>query len=285
MRFFIVDVFAEERYAGNELAVLVLDRDVSSGEMQRIAREINFSETTFVSPEPNTDGSWNVRVFTPDLEVPFAGHPTLGTAFVVQTVLGDESDTIRLSMEVGVIPVEVGEGGLLTMTQKQPAFGEVVEPEVVARVLGLDVTDIRRDLPVQWASTGLPCYCIPLASLDALGRIHVDHTRFEEFFGPLGHDKCNLLAFVDMPDGTLRARNIMDDMGFAEDPATGSANGNLAGYLLYHGRGNGRVEYVVDQGVEMGRPSRLFVSASVNDDVFDIRVGGHCHLVASGDWA
>lgn len=285
MRFYIVDVFAEGPYTGNPLAVLVLDRDVSADEMQRIAREVGFSETTFVAPSPREDGSWPVRVFTPDLEIPFAGHPSLGTAFVVREVLGDPSEVIRLSMGVGTIPVQVGPDGLLTMRQNQPQFGEVVEPDVVASVLSVEAGDLRGDLPIQWASTGLPCYCVPTATLDALGRMHVDHPQFKRFFGELGHDKCNLLAFVELPDGSLRARCFMDDTGFAEDPATGSANGDLAACLLHHGRGNGRLEYVVDQGVEMGRPSRLFVSASVDGTTYDIRVGGHCRLVARGEWA
>ena len=283
MKFYIADCFAEEKYQGNELAVLIPDRPVSDREMQRIAREINFSETAFLLSGRQGNGGYDVRVFTPAAEVPFAGHPVLGTAFIIHSELEKgRGDGVLLNLKVGQIPVRV-EGGRLTMTQNQPVFGDRVDAPSVAACFHLSPEDIRDDLPIQWVSTGLGTVVIPLKSLDALARCAVDHGRFQRYI----EEKfaCNHLFFVDLGGGMLRARNFMEDPGFGEDPATGSANGCLDAYLLYHHYfSTDHIRYTVRQGVEMGRPSTLYVDASRSGERYRIQVGGNCVLVAKGDW-
>lgn len=283
MRFFIVDVFAEAKYEGNELAVLIPDREVSDAEMQQIAREINFSETTFILSGKQPDGGYPVRIFTPVTEVPFAGHPTLGTAHIIRSVFKNgESNEILLNMKAGQIPVRE-ENGILTMTQNQPVFGDVMDGAEVAECFFLDPGDIREDFPVQWVSTGLESVIIPLKRLSTLTGLKVDHPRFQKYIER--KNACNHLFFVDMGNGILRARNIMEEPGFGEDPATGSANGNLAGYMLKHDYfKSAAVKYTVLQGVEMGRPSVLYINASLSNGKYNIRVGGRCVTVAEGDW-
>lgn len=283
MKFFIVDCFAEDRYQGNELAVLIPDREVSDAEMLQIAREINFSETAFILSDRQADGGYDARIFTPAAEVPFAGHPTLGTAYIIHRYLARGPETeVRLNLNAGQIPVAVTADGLV-MTQNQPVFGDVVDPAAVARCFHIAPEDIREDYPVQWVSTGLPAVLVPLKSLDALGRCAVEPVNFRRYLDTCYN--CNHLFFVDLGGGTLRARDFMEDPGFLEDPATGSANGNLAGYLLKHRYfGSDRIRYTVHQGVEMGRPSTLRVEAQRAGETYTIRVGGKCFVVAEGDW-
>ena len=283
MKFYIVDCFAEAKYQGNELAVLIPDRPVPDLEMQQIAREINFSETAFILSGKQLNGGYNVRIFTPATEVPFAGHPTLGTAHIIHNEIEKgQGDVVKLNLKAGRIPVRI-EGDRLTMTQNQPVFGDVIDAEAVAACFNLSVEDIRDDYPIQWVSTGLESVIVPLKSLEALARCAVHHGQFQRYIRE--RYACNHLFFVDMGDGTLRARNFMEDPGFAEDPATGSANGNLAGYLLKHDWfGRNRISCTVRQGIEMGRPSTLYVDAVLTDGQYLIRVGGKCLTVAEGDW-
>ena len=283
MKFYIVDCFAERRYEGNELAVLIPDRFVSDSEMQQIAREVNFSETAFILSGKQANGGYDVRIFTPAAEVPFAGHPTLGTSYIInKTIENGKDGEVRLNLKAGQIPVQVV-GDRFTMTQNQPVFGDTVDAESLASCFRLTAEDIREDYPVQWVSTGLESVIVPLKSLDALAGCSVDHDRFHRYIKE--KYACNHLFFVDMGDGILRARDFMEDPGFAEDPATGSANGNLAGYLLKHNYfGKDRISYVVHQGVEMGRPSRLYVDAALSDGWYQIKVGGKCVIIAEGNW-
>jgi trans-2,3-dihydro-3-hydroxyanthranilate isomerase len=287
MDFYIVDVFAKEKYQGNQLAVLVPDRELSTAEMQQIAREINFSETTFILSDKKENGGYDVRIFTPDIEVPFAGHPTLGTAYVINKIIerdvGDVETKIILNLEVGQIPVSIN-GDNLIMSQNEPSFGMIIkETDVIANVLNIKQVDIRTDYPIQLVSTGLPCIIVPLKSVDAVMRCSINHNQFSQFIK--NYYKCNLLFFSEEGESELRARVFLDDPGFMEDPATGSANGNLAGYLLeYNFFNKNKIEYSVNQGYGINRPSRINVMAGKTDGKFHIHVGGKVHLVAKGEW-
>jgi len=284
MKFYIVDVFAEQKYQGNQLAVLIPDRDLAVAEMQQIAREINFSETSFIVSGKQENGGYDVRIFTPDVEVPFAGHPTLGTAYVIHKMLEEEkSNKVTLNLEVGEIPVTI-ENGILTMTQKEPEFGMVIENhQIVADILKINKEDIHEGYPVQVVSTGLPCMVIPLKTLDALKKCAVNHERFQGFID--NTYKCNLLMFYQEGEDSLRVRVFVDDPGFVEDPATGSANGNLAGYLLKHNFfGKSSITYKANQGQEIGRPSLLLVTAELTGGNYTIKVGGKVHTIAEGTW-
>lgn len=287
MRFFIVDVFAEQKYAGNPLAVYVADHASRPDDFQRIAREIHFSESTFVAPGQQ-NGGFDVRIFTPDREIPFAGHPTLGTAFVIHSLLKwDTGRRILLNLGVGQIPVEF-DGDILTMEQKQPQFGlRITERSRIASILNIRADDLDERFPVQVVSTGLPFVIVPAKTRSAVERCSIQHSLYREFLEKVV--RASLLVFapeVTDRDNDVHARVFVDDAGFFEDPATGSANGNLAAYVVEHRFfGKFHVRYRVEQGVEMGRPSLLRIDAAKTDGRFVIRVGGRVFPVAEGEWS
>lgn len=282
MKFYIVDCFAEDKYQGNQLAVFIPDRTVSDMEMQQVANEIGFSETTFILSGKQSNGGYDVRIFTPAVEVPFAGHPTLGTAHIIRHILeNDNTDKVLLNLKVGQIPVRF-DGKELVMSQNEPEFGEVLQKETVVNALSITADDVRDDYPVQWVSTGLEAIIVPLKSVSAIEKCHVNYDERQRFIDE--HYQCNILVFAEA-ENWLRVRVFMDDPGFLEDPATGSANGNLAGYLLRHNFfGRNDLQYSVSQGSEMGRPSKLNVRADLENGRYTIEVGGHAYIVAEGNW-
>lgn len=283
MKFYIVDCFAQGKYQGNQLAVFLSEKKLSTEEMQKIALEIGFSEVSFIMSGKQVDGGYRVRIFTPDEEIPFAGHPTLGTAFVIWKMLENgESDRVLLNLDVGQIPVLI-EGDVLTMTQNQPKFGEVIDKSILAEVLSVEPACIRDDYPVQWVSTGLAAHIVPMTNADAVKRCRINHPCFQKFLSE--HDPCSLLVFSIEDEANLKVRVFVHDTGFKEDPATGSANGDLAGYLLKHEMlGGKKLSYTVHQGAEARRPSLLYINAEEADGTHTIHVGGSVHLVAQGDW-
>lgn len=282
MQFHIVDCFAEERYQGNQLAVFIADKSMSADKMQRIAREMNFSETTFITSGKQEDGGFDVRIFTPYVEVPFAGHPAIGTAYVIDKHLAESIQSpIRLNLACGQIPV-LKSGHEYTMVQNQPSFSGPIDKEDAARAISLQPSRIAAGLPVQCVSTGLEAVVVPLKTVADLEACAVNHSALAQFHAKWR--KCNLLVYAHDEDG-LRVRVFMDEPGFMEDPATGSANGDLAAYLIRHDVFRSpTAEYIVHQGAEIGRPSTLFVLASLRDGTYDIRVGGKVKPVARGEW-
>ena len=256
MKFYIVDCFAEEKYQGNQLLVIVADREVSDGEQQRIAREIGFSETAFVLSGKRDNGGYDVRIRTPHAELPFAGHPALGTAYVIRQYM-ENSDVIRLNLKAGQIPVSVSGSGMV-MRQNAPEFGGTVSRQEAADVFGIGADEICGDLPIQRVSTGLAAVIVPLKKRESLKKIRTDRQAFEGYALRHPGNRCSHLFFTGMGDMTMAARCITEDL--TEDPATGSANGDLAGYLLKHGYfGRTDVRYTVIQGEDMGRRSVLRV--------------------------
>jgi len=288
--FSIVDVFAEEKYAGNELAVIRQAESLSGTDMQKIAREMNFSETTFILKDEENRGGFDVRIFTPQSEVPFAGHPTLGTAFIIQQeILRWPVGEVVLNLKVGPIPVTFSYRGeapdVLWMKQVPPRFGETITPERAAQVLGLQPTDIDARFPVQSVSTGLPFFIVPLKSREALRRSRVDLRRLFALINRT-EAKAFLLFCPETlsPQNQLQVRVFADALGVPEDPATGSANGCLAGYLAKHRYfGDGRVDIRVEQGHEVGRPSLLLLKAGEDAGEVSVSVGGRVIPVARGE--
>lgn len=283
--FTIVDVFAEEKYAGNQLAVVRGGGGLSEEEMQKITREINYSETTFVLSEEERTGAggYDVRIFTPGGEVPFAGHPTLGTAHVIRDeILATPVERVVLNLEAGKIPVTFGE--VLWMRQLPPTFGPALDLGSLARVLNLEGTDLDDRHPVREVSTGLPAVIVPLRNLDALQRCRVNWELYRESAAA----GKNLYAFCPEPHadgpGDVSARMFSDDLGIPEDPATGSAAGCLAGYLVEQRYfGTDSVEVRVEQGYEIQRPSLLYLRAGREGDTIDVSVGGKVQMVARGE--
>jgi trans-2,3-dihydro-3-hydroxyanthranilate isomerase len=276
--FIICDVFARKRFEGNQLAVFPDAAGMSDEEMQALAREIHFSETTFIMSDRTNERGWPVRIFTPAREVPFAGHPTLGTAFVIwDRFIGRESKEVRLDLKVGVVPVAVEESGeRLVMTQVPPVFGSVVEPEAAARVLGLELTDIDSRFPVQEVSTGLPFVIVPARTLAAMQGIKVNLAEYYRLTDRL--EAKAMLAFSPETVNLqcrLHVRVFCDYYDVPEDPATGSANGCLCAWLVRH-RYLGAGEFAIntEQGIEMKRPSLLYLQGGERDGGISVRVGG-----------
>lgn len=286
--FIICDVFARRRFEGNQLAVFPDGAGLSDEEMQSLAREIHFSETAFIlSDRPNERG-WPVRIFTPACEIPFAGHPTLGTAFVIwDRFLGRKPDEIRLDLGVGVVPVAVEEKGeRLVMTQVPPVFGSVVEPEVAAQVLGLAYADIESGYPVQEVSTGLHFLIVPVKTLAAMQGIKVNLAEYYRLTDRL--EAKAVLAFSPEtldPQCKLHVRVFCDYYDVPEDPATGSANGCLCAWLVRHRYlGTGEFAIQTEQGVEMKRPSLLYLQGGERDGAILVRVGGRVVVAGRGEF-
>jgi trans-2,3-dihydro-3-hydroxyanthranilate isomerase len=285
--FFITDVFADQKYRGNQLATFLYCDDLSTEQMQRMAREINFSESTFVM-KPKGDAPMRVRIFTPQEEVDFAGHPTLGTAFVIDRhVRPGAGGKVILDLNVGNIPVTFSdESDILWMRQNQPEFGNDIDGSVMAAVLGLEKEDLDGSCPCQEVSTGLKVIIVPLAGKDALRRMALARDWPQRLDG-LSRSKV-ILAFCrgGQEEGQeLSVRVFPMGVGIAEDPATGSGNGCLAAYLVRHEcLGDDQVDIQVGQGYEMGRPSRLFLRARPEGSGIRVEVGGRVHQVAEGWW-
>ena len=274
--FYIVDVFTDKPYRGNQLAVVVGVRD--DDEMLAITREMNYSETTFVDGI-SPDGSVPVRIFTPGGEVPFAGHPTLGTAFVLKEFIGLSDEAIRLQEVVGTIPVRV-EQGQYWMTQTAPMFGREYDPAMIAERLSVSVSDIDTRYPIQEVSTGLPALIVPVTSLKAARRVRMVPADDEADPLPL---VLVVTSEVDQPGYDYHVRVFVGALGIPEDAATGSANGCLAAYLVEHAAADGTVDAKVEQGVEMGRPSTLYLRAArTSGGGISVEVGGDVTPVAQG---
>lgn len=286
MKFYIVDVFAENKYEGNQLAVFIPEGTMAQTEMQKIAREMNFSETTFIMSGLQANGGYDVKIFSPDSELPFAGHPTLGTAYIIKNLFDrSEGSEIKLNLPVGQIPV-VFEDQYAWMTQNQPEFGANVEIDRIAAVLQIYQEDINTDFPIQVVSTGLPSVIVHLYSLDAVSRCKVNHRAYADLLKDMGD--VNLLVFATEtanPENDLNVRLFMPIPGYLEDPATGSANGNLAGYLLRHNFfHSNEINYRVEQGAFIDRPSLLKINAKKADNHYLIQVGGQVIIVSEGKW-
>ncbi len=292
--YFVVDVFTTEPLAGNPLAVVMNSSGLSPERMQAIAREFNLSETTFVERRPTavelTEGV-RVRIFTTQEELPFAGHPTLGTASVLKMFFQEtlQNDTVTLALKVGPVPVRfedrLGESAAWfgEMTQRDPEFGQHLPKAEVAALIGLPVEDLDPELTPQVVSTGTAFAIVAVLTTEALGRVKVDHTKATEWLRQRGARWFYVLAPASGRDeDDTKYRSRMQFYG-GEDPATGSAAGCAISYLVAHGAVASDVRIHVRQGVEIGRTSDLFLTARKETArVTDVRVAGSTVLVAKG---
>lgn len=275
-----IDVFTDLAFAGNALAVCLDGRGLTTEQMQAIARETNLSETTFILPREATverERGIRVRIFTVSEELPFAGHPTLGSAFVLRGSNG--APEVKLELNVGLVPVrfesaESGEPAFGEMTQVDPQFIVEHDREAVAKAIGLGIEDLDPALPVETVSTGLPYTITPVRSLAKLRDLRVDRARAEQYLAQSGGKFFYFVSreTVD-PEARLHARMLFYG---GEDPATGSAAGCTAAWMVAHGVAQPEERVLIEQGLEMNRPSRIFVRASKSDNrVVNVRVGGH----------
>jgi trans-2,3-dihydro-3-hydroxyanthranilate isomerase len=286
--FYVVDVFAEKKYSGNQLAVVIDTGKIINSEMQKIANEMHFSETAFVQSDKQDNGGYNVRIFTPKVEVPFAGHPTLGTAYIIKLTLADKNaKEIILNLKVGQIPVTFGakidEKQTLWMKQISAQFGKTYQKSNAQALLGIDETDIDSKYPVEEVSTGLPFIIIPLNNLKAVKKARINQNILSQI---IGETNAGILIFNPQTydkKNKLNVRVFVDAFGIPEDPATGSANGCLAAYLSKHEYfGTKNIDITVEQGFEINRPSILNLKTESNGKKIEIYVGGNVLLIAKG---
>jgi trans-2,3-dihydro-3-hydroxyanthranilate isomerase len=285
------DVFSSKPLEGNSLAVFIDGRGLSDDEMQSIAKEMNLSETTFILPRDSSTElarGIRVRIFTVREELPFAGHPTLGTAFALHAQSG--TNPVVLELNAGKVPVHfeqrAGQAVFGEMAQLDPVFGMKHDREAVARATGVRAQDFDDSLPIQTVSTGVPFTVTPLKSLKVIQNLQVDPTRAAEY---LANTEGKFFYFVTREtvdrDARLHARMLFYN---GEDPATGSAAGCTAACLVTHGVAKPDERVLIEQGIEMKRPSRIFVRASlknINDDnrVVNVRVGGNSVEIMRGE--
>lgn len=287
--FFIVDVFAETKFSGNQLAVVKNASSLSTSEMQEIAKEMNFSETTFIMSEKKRDDGYDVRIFTPKAELPFAGHPTLGTAYVIQQESTNiPVEQINLNLKVGQIPVTIkgddNKQEILWMKLKPPDFGNVHEPGQFAQILGLNHDDFKEHCPILEVSCGVFCFIVPLKTLDAVKRAQVNLDQFYKYIPQTQAKTILVFAKDTLHSGNdLHVRFFGHYYGVPEDPATGSANGCLAAYLVkYKYFGSNTIDIRVEQGYELDRPSLLLLKATEVHGEFDVNIGGKVFMIAKG---
>ncbi len=291
IRFLILDVFATGKYTGNQLAVCLGAEDLTDVQMQQIAREINFSETTFVMSQKPVNGGYDARIFTPTTELPFAGHPTLGTAFAIQQEIVKEAiDRVNLNYQVGQIPVDLNylndEVDILWMHQQQPKFYDAVDVEMLAAVIGVSPTDIDVRYPIEPISTGLPFIIVPVKTLAAVSQAKLNLDLYAKSVANLPAQAILLFCpeTID-PNRQIHVRVFTECFGIPEDPATGSANGCLAAYLAkYQYFGSPNIDITVEQGIEMGRSSLLYLRAKYTPTHCPVSIGGRVINIAKGEF-
>ena len=273
--FYQVDVFSDELFGGNPLAVFLRGEDFKEAQFQQMAREMNLSETTFVLPSSHPDADFDVRIFTPEKELPFAGHPTLGTAFVLRHagLVPSTQNHVRLNFKVGVIQVDLQEDDKIFMTQPP---GKILQTftntEEVAQVLGITANNI--DLPVQTASTGFPALLVPINSLRAMQRIVLNLSLLKVLLEEAEVDMIYPFTRQTLDQkNSVHARGFAPFVGIPEDPATGSVAGALGYYLK--DKNPKEENLIIEQGYEIKRPGLIFVTM----DGTKIQVGGKTRIV------
>ncbi len=295
LSFLQYDVFTDQALAGNQLAVFLDGRALSTERMQAIAREMNFSESTFILPPEAAGTDVRMRIFTPANELPMAGHPTIGSTFALAHTgtIGAGQSRFVFGLGVGPVPVDLEWDGdrlrFAWMTQLKPEFGAAIEArEAVAAAIGLGTDDLAPDLPIQQVSTGLPFLFVPIRSREAVDRAGSDVSAHRRLMSSIGVD-LGIFLFAVLPPGspeTAYSRMFAPTFGMVEDPATGSASGALGCYLVRHGlvTGDASRKMVSLQGVAMGRPSRIHIAIdSRGHEIASVKVGGTAVLVARGD--
>jgi trans-2,3-dihydro-3-hydroxyanthranilate isomerase len=289
------DVFTGDALLGNQLAVFTEARGLDTAKMQRIAREMNFSESTFILPAERSDTDIRMRIFTPMSEMPMAGHPTIGSTFALAHtgVIHPGSARFVFGLNIGPVPVDLEWNGsalrFAWMTQSTPTFGTTIEDRgMVAATLGLEVSDLADSLPVQEVSCGVPYLLVPLRDRVAVDRAISDAAAFRRLTAATKLDLAIFMFSVD-PAGsteTVYSRMFAPEFGIVEDPATGSASGPLGCYLVHHGliAGEAATKMISLQGAAMGRASRIHISIEGDRRAISrVRVGGEAVLVGQGE--
>ncbi len=297
MRYLHLDVFTDRPFEGNQLAVFPDPPELSTEQMQRVAKEMNFSESTFIYP-PAAGGDARMRIFTPGEELPIAGHPTVGSTFALamERVIAPGRERFVFELGVGPTPVTLEWTGeqlsFVWMTQPNPRFGGTIEDRpALGAAIGVDAADLVDGLPVQWVSCGVPYLLIPLKSREAVDAVSLDRRSLVRCYEAADLDEAPVYVFTtdgSSKEETAYSRMLAPGFGIAEDPATGSAAGPLGSYLVQHGVISGAEAgtMVSLQGVAMGRASRIHIAIEGTPDAISrVRVGGQAVLVGRGELA
>ena len=302
LKFYQADVFTSLPFGGNPVAVFPEAQGLDDDQLQQIAREMNLSETVFVLPPTDPAAVVRLRIFTPTQEIPFAGHPVLGTFYVLAQLgliaITDGVTRVMQECNIGLFPVEIhAQEGLITrvvMTQPKPLFlGSVEEQDDlfdIAKALGLSKNQIvDTKCPVMVVSTGLPVLIVPVRTLTAVRSIVPDAAAIVELCGRLGANGIMVFTTVTVePFAAVHTRMFAPSIGILEDPATGSASGAMGAYLVHNGlvEVGPMTELIVEQGYEIARPSRILVQVESEDDAIQtVKVGGQCVMVVKGTLA
>jgi len=293
------DVFTDQPFGGNQLAVFTDARGLAEVEMQTLAREMNYSESAFVLPPEIPAAARRVRIFTPAIELPMAGHPTVGTTFVLahrgEIPLTGPSTDVILQLKIGPTPITIeadaehGKPKFVWMTQRTPEFGDTRSDRAqVASALGINADDIRADLPMQVVSTGVPFLYVPIRSLEAIGRCRVNPAALQSLFE--GAEPLMLYMFTT--ETTARSAGLHARMfaphvaDIPEDPATGGAAGPMGAYAARYQvlPRQPHMRFVIEQGLEMGRPSQIHLDVRTEGEaITGVRIGGQAVIVGEGD--
>lgn len=299
LKFYQADVFTDEPFGGNPVAVVTDAAGLTDEEMQKIAREMNLSETVFVLPPGDPKAAAKVRIFTPKQEIPFAGHPILGTFYLLAALkklpLTEPITQVQYECNIGIFPIELrahkGQILRVVMTQPKPEFlGRVETPASlldVAKALGMDRRDINdAKFPVEVVSTGLPVIIVPVRTLTAVRSMNPNHALITELCGRFGANGVMVFTSVTVDEfSSVHTRMFAAPVGILEDPATGSASGALGAYLVQNGVVEVAIttEIISEQGYEMDRPSRIIIQVESDDDVIqEVKVGGEVVMVIEG---
>lgn len=283
-----VDTFTRDPFAGNPCAVLFDAQGLTDEQMQKIAREVNLPETVFVLPSSRAD--MGVRYFTPRLELPFAGHPTLAVGYTLalerMITLEEPMTTIHLESKVGVLPVEIcvadGEPRRVIVTQQGPTFGEMLAAGDVAPCLGLEDSDLRSDCPPQVVGTGVPFLIVPARQVSVLGALRMDRNALKTLCDRLGVSAAFVFSIGGLDPKADTHGRLMDPRGTMEDPFTGSATGAMGAYVIRYALKSGPV-LVAEQGHFVGRPGLGVLEIGIEDGKIDsVKLGGAAVRVLSG---
>ncbi len=297
LRYHLIDVFTNQPFGGNQLAVFTNGRGVDSVLMQKIAAELNLSETTFVLPPQDDANDFRVRIFTPATEMPIAGHPSVGTAFVLaREQMIDTSgpqQTILFEEGVGVIPMELelqaGQPDFIRMTQPLPEFGSIfADHKTIAQLLSINPAGIDANYPLQVVSCGVPFLFVPIKDLATIRQIKVRQDVWEAILKD--YETPHIFVFTqetETEEGTVHSRMFAPALGIAEDPATGVASGPLGSYLVQYGlvsTSNGQVHILSEQGFEINRPSFIYIDITQqNNQITNVSIKGQCVAIGEGE--
>ncbi|BDU25364.1 PhzF family phenazine biosynthesis protein [Flavobacterium sp. GSB-24] len=281
--FYIVDVFADKKYAGNQLAVFMDAENLSSEQMQQIAREINFAESTFVTKLDRENNKAEIKIFTPANEMQFAGHPIVGTSWVlINKIFENSPNEIKLKVPIGEIPIHQTED-LIWLKAAQPKFWDIFSKEDFTLFSNLQVNDFENQFPIQEVTTGSAFVMVGLSSKRALENLVLDKDKTDDWLKKNCKTTHRGLYFYYLEGSKLFSRMLCVEYNqLVEDAATGSASTCLQAFLLkYH---KPEFELINYQGDYIGRPSQIYFKGKLIDDQFDINIGGKAQFIAKGEW-